>query len=100
MRVAFLAAVPIEAANLKFCVFPIDVGLPAGTPWYDRLLCDQWLWIHLPAVLLSARFDLVRFWYPIFFVNGYLETALLLIAALFLFRWFRQLAKKFHPIQA
>jgi hypothetical protein len=37
IKIAFLAALPIEALNFWIAPFPIDVGYPPDTPWYLNL---------------------------------------------------------------
>ena len=91
-KLALIVALMIEALNLRFCGFPLDVGLPANVPWYTRLLADQWLVLHLPGVVSLSwldRLGLHRFDYFALFLSGYVETVLLLIACIALFQWIR-----------
>jgi hypothetical protein len=90
---ALVAAIMIEALNLKFVVVPIDVGLPDDAPLYAKLLAAQWVYLHYLGLLLTSPFSssaiFKRLFYPVLFVSGYLETALLLIAGVLIFRWIR-----------
>jgi hypothetical protein len=92
IQLALVVSLLIEALNLKFCAFPIDVGLPANIPWYTRLLADQWLLLHLPGVVSLgwlARLGLERFDTFTLFLSGYVETVLLLIAGIVFYQWIR-----------
>jgi hypothetical protein len=92
IQLALVGALLIEALNLRFFAFPMDVGLPEGIPWYTRLLADQWLLLHLPGVVSLGwldRLGLERFDTFVLFVSGYLETVLLLIAGIVLVQWIR-----------
>jgi hypothetical protein len=97
IQLALVGALLIEALNLRFCAFPIDVGLPAQIPWYTRLLADQWLLLHLPGVVSLGwldRLGLERFDTFVLFLSGYLETVLLLIAGIVLCQWIRDLSTR------
>lgn len=97
IQLALVVSLLLEALNLKFCAFPIDVGLPANIPWYTRLLADQWLLLHLPGVVSLGwleRLDLQRFDTFALFLSGYLETLLLLIAGIVLFQWIRDVSRR------
>ena len=97
IQLAPVGALLIEALNLRFFAFPIDVGLPDSTPWYGRLLADQWLLLHLPGVVSLGwldRIGLERFDSFVLFVSGYLETVLLLIAAIVFWEWIRMLSTR------
>jgi hypothetical protein len=85
INLALVGGLLLEAINLRFCAFPIDVGLPANIPWYTRLLADQWLLLHLPGVVSLGwlnRLGLERFDSFALFLSGYVETVLLLVAGI------------------
>ncbi len=95
IKLALVGALLIEALNLTFFAFPIDVGLPASIPWYTRLLADQWLLLHLPGVVSLGwldRLGMARYDSFVLFVSGYLETVLLLIAGIVFWEWIRDLS--------
>jgi hypothetical protein len=97
IKLVLVGALLIEALNLRFCAFPIDVGLPADAPWYARLLTDQWLLLHLPGVVSLGwlnRLGLERFDTFVLFLSGYLETVLLLIAGIVFCQWIRDLSTR------
>jgi hypothetical protein len=101
IKLALIGALLIEALNLRFCAFPMDVGLAANIPWYTRLLADQWLLLHLPGVVSLGwldRLGLQRFDTFVLFVSGYLETVLLLIAGIVLWQWIREVSTR-HPVE-
>lgn len=99
LLVALVIALPVEALNMKFCEFPIDVGLPSNTSWHWNLLCDQWTLLHLLAFPTINWMDhhglLSRLGYAVFFASGYVETVLLFAAAIFIFQRFRGAKAKF-----
>ena len=97
IKFVLVGALLIEALNLRFFAFPIDVGLPANIPWYTRLLASQWLLLHLPGVVSLGwldRLGLERFDTFVLFLSGYVETVLLLIAGIVFFEWIRNLSKR------
>lgn len=107
VKIALLAASVIEAVNFFLLAPPIDVGYPPGTPWYINLIGLQWVILHWPSGLFLNRFERVfgcqQFnivmgcrWVDIFvfFVIGYLDTALLLIAIILGLRWIPQLRRR------
>lgn len=81
LKRSFLWAIPLEAINLAFVPFPVDVGFDAFTPWYWQALGYRWLFFHYPGLVLL---NLVGDRYPllILFVTGYIEMALLILAIL------------------
>jgi hypothetical protein len=99
IKLALFASIPIEALNYRFLMPPIEVGLPANTPWHIKLLAGQWVILHLPAFFAyrwlnpfsDRMFDLELL------VSGYLDTALLLLALIFAAKWIRHLARKYSP---
>ena len=93
IKLVLAGALLIEALNLRFFAFPIDVGLPASIPWYTRVLAGQWLLLHLPGVVSLGwldRLGLERYDTFVLFVSGYLETVLLLVVCIGLYQWFRE----------
>jgi hypothetical protein len=102
IKLALVGALLIEALNLRFFAFPIDVGLPASIPWYTRLLADQWLLLHLPGVVSLGwldRLGLARYDSFVLFVSGYLETVLLLIVGIVFWEWIRDRSAR-HPARS
>jgi hypothetical protein len=102
INLALVGGLLIEAINLRFCAFPINVGLPANIPWYTRLLADQWLLLHLPGVVSLGwlgRLGLERFDTFALFLSGYLETVLLFIAGIVLWQWVRYRSTR-HPLES
>jgi hypothetical protein len=94
--IALLAAFPLEALNLWVCPFPVDVGYPDNVPWYIDLRGSVWVIMHLLGLRLTDWFQRVGLHSQdllIVFVGGYIETALLLIIAIFCVGWFRHRAK-------
>lgn len=103
-----VAAIPIEALNFRFLGFPIDVGLPADTSWYWKLIAYQWLYLHWAGLIsldwiehvvgcqqLNVVMGCHRLDTCVLLVSGYIGTALLLIAVILGFRWIRSLARKY-----
>ena len=91
--IALLAALAIETVNFRFLAPPIDVGYEPGTPWYIQIIGLQWVLIHLAALRLMDHVERIAGCHQnnvvagcsrvdtiLFFVSGYLTTALLLIA--------------------
>jgi EamA domain-containing membrane protein RarD len=88
IMLALVAAFVIEALNLKFVSFPIDVGFPDDAPLYAKLLAGQWVCLHYLGFVILRPFDgaaFQRLFYPVLFVSGYVETALLLIVGVLIF---------------
>jgi hypothetical protein len=113
LAIALLAALAIEAANLRFLAPPIDVGYPPGTPWYVSLIGFQWVILHYPGlisldwferavgchqnnvVMGCSRTDMV-----VLFASGYLDTALLFVAMMVGFSLIANLAgRRGHQAQ-
>jgi hypothetical protein len=102
-KYALIAAIAVEAVNLRFAGFPIDVGLPPDTSLWTKLVAYQWLYIHLPALILVTGdyFEKlpqkieVPLGYSCLYLCGYAETVLILLTAIFLFRLLRRLAESF-----
>ncbi len=97
IRLALIAALLIEALNLRFVVVPIDVGLPEDATLWERILADQWVYLHYAGLLMITSMDrlsLQRYAYPILYVTGYLETALLLVFGILIFRLWRHLLRR------
>ena len=108
IKTALLAALAIEAINFWLLAPPIDVGYPPGSPWYINLIGFQWVIVHLPGLRLLDWLERVsgcqqlnivmgcrRVDIFVLFVSGYLDTALLLIAVIFGFRWIPHLARRY-----
>ena len=96
--IALLAAIPVEAVNFWFAMFPIDVGLPPDAKWYTKALGFQWLFLHWPGLWLSSGMDNTRFerLEPFLWAaSGYVDTVLLILAGIFAFRRVRGLARKY-----
>jgi len=105
LKLALLAALPIEAANLRWAGFPLE-GLPDRTSWVVKVVAYQWLFLHYPGMLLlfhlsESRMDrqaLSRIETPLLFVNGYCETVLLIVAIVLGVRWWLRCVQRKHPV--
>ena len=89
----FVVAIPLELANFWLAIPPIDVGFAASPRWYEYLLDGEWVFLHLPGLLLSGWFEQRGFGkYDAFllFASGYLDTALLIALAIVCFRFIRR----------
>jgi hypothetical protein len=92
IQFAFFLAVPVEAANMYFRDSFADFRISIGPISLDKLLDYQFRFIHWPGLYASNWFEGIGF--PKLgilatAVSGYLDTVLLLIAVIFLFRSFR-----------
>jgi hypothetical protein len=97
------AAIPIEAVNFWVFPFPIDVGLPDDATLLQKTIGAQWLILHWPGMYLADWFEPVGspgYTGFVVFFGGYLSTALLIIAGIFCFQWFRHLAGKYAARQS
>jgi|ERR1700729_2404175 hypothetical protein len=97
LKIALIAALPVEAVNLFLLSPPIDVGIGSDAPWYVLLIAKQWLILHMPGLLLMdwlGRIGLSGHFLFFLFVSGYLTTALLLMGAIFGFQRLLHLARK------
>jgi len=93
--VAALVAIPIEVINLWLILHsPLDVGSPAGTSKWVRIIFTQSGFIHWPGFVLYGLLDsrgihsdglLV----VICLVAGYIDTFLIVLALVLSFRWLR-----------
>jgi len=93
IKTALLAALLIEAVIFFFGAFPIDVGLPDNAPWYRSAMALLWFFIHYPAFRLSDT-PVGQSFFPVgWLLIGYADTALLLVAGIYLFRGFRHLSR-------
>jgi hypothetical protein len=101
IRFAFFMAIPIEAANTLFRGSSVDIGIPFGAISLEKLLGYQFNIIHWPGFYASDWFEGIG--YPqvgnlALVAIGYLDTVLLLIAGIFVFRWMsRRGAKRIPP---
>jgi hypothetical protein len=91
IKISLLAALPIEVVVFFLFAFPIDVGLPDNAPWYRSAMALIWFFIHYPAFRLALFGQSV---FPVWFLIGYLDTVLLLIAGIHAFRGLRHLTGK------
>jgi hypothetical protein len=94
VRRAFLAAIPIEAVNFVFAMFPIDVGFAPDTSWYRKAAGYEWLFLHWPGLWLSSWIVGTRFeWLEPFLwaAGGYIDTALVIIGGILAIRLLRQI---------
>lgn len=90
-------AMPIEAANIYFRDSSFDAGFSVGGLTLEKLMGYQFKIIHWPGLYASEWVDRIHF--PtlgdlVIVASGYLDTVLLLIAVIFLFRWFRPRSAK------
>ena len=90
-------AVPLEAANMYFRDSSVDVGISAGAGWLEKLMYYEFKLIHWPGLYASYWFDSIGF--PqigslAIVTSGYLDTVLLLIAVIFVFRSLRRRGSK------
>ncbi len=93
LRLALLAALPLEAIN--FWV----IGYPASTPPVSRLSQDpavalQWYLLHLGGIIAADRSHYLRQHATlvsiVLFIAGYIGSAIVLLAVL----WFAGLARR------
>lgn len=93
LRLALLVSLPLEVINFWL------IGYPAGLHRFTRAaenpgVALQWYLAHLPALIIGDRSVYIREHHPIesiiFFVAGFIDTALLL---LFIF-WLAGLARR------
>ena len=88
LKFASLAAIPVEIVN--FCL----IGYPAGSSLSSRSagLALEWYALHMPGIIASDRSPYLRshstLCSVVFFIAGYIVTALLLAA----FTWAAKLA--------
>jgi hypothetical protein len=91
IRFAFFLAIPIEAANLYFRDSFADFRISLGSISLDKLLDYQFKFIHWPGLYLSDWLEsigLPKLGFLAIAASGYLDTVILLIALIFLFRSF------------
>ena len=92
--VALGVAFPVELVNFVVFMPPLDVGIPDDAPWYAKLLGLQWALLHYPGLRLTSLLDPFYKAYPLdvltWFLSGYIETALIIIACILVFHWFRR----------
>jgi hypothetical protein len=92
IRLALVAAIPVEAINFFFAMFPVDVGLPPDAKWYTKATGFEWLVLHWPGLWLGHWMDNTRFeWLEAFLwaACGYLDTVIVIIAGILVFRLLR-----------
>jgi hypothetical protein len=113
VKTAFVVAIPVEIANLFMAMAPLDTGFAPGDPWSDKVLGYEWLVMHYPGVILAAWLDDTGFekwlvarinWMSsatldesIFFLCGYIDTALLILAVILALRWWVRRPEGRHP---
>lgn len=93
---ALLAALPIEVLN-AVPRFAIDVGLPANASWVQQFLASEWVILHLPGLRMSTLDPYYHHWtFDVAGVvlSGYIDTALLIFAGIWLYRGIRRLSQK------
>ena len=94
--IALLLALPIEALNAR-PTFAIDIGLPDNASWLQRFLALEWVILHLPGLRLSTLDPYYHHWtldVAGVVLSGYLDTALLIFAGIWLYRGIRRLSQK------
>ena len=95
IKIALLAALPVEFVNF-FVLLPPIKGYTEGHPTSLEQLRDiEWTILHWPgSLLLPWALDVphigLLFGFLVMFLSGYLDTALLIIAGIYGFRWLRR----------
>lgn len=93
IKAVLLTAIPVEAVNFWFAMFPIDVGFAADTKWYRKAAGFEWLFLHWPGLWLGHWMDNTRFeWLEGFLwaACGYIDTVILIVSGILLFRLLRR----------
>lgn len=93
IKVALLTAIPVEAVNFWFAMFPIDVGFAPDTKWYTKAAGYEWLFVHWPGLWLGQWMDDTRLeWLGGFLwaAVGYIDTVILIVAGILVFRLLRR----------
>lgn len=99
INTALLAALPVEFVNL-FVLLPPIKGYAVGHPTtFERIRDIEWGILQWPgAHLLPWALDIPHvglfLGFLVMFVSGYLDTALLVLAGIYAFRYFRG---DYHP---
>jgi len=81
-----LAALAIEAVNFFLGSLAVDPG-SEGTQWYVNLLALQWAALHALGIFMTDGVDRLGFPgldVPVLFLGGFLTTAVVLAALVFL----------------
>ncbi|MGD0479480.1 MAG: hypothetical protein ABSA42_04880 [Terracidiphilus sp.] len=94
--VALLVALPVEVLNAR-PTFPIDIGLPDNASWLQQFLAAEWFILHLPGLRLTDFDPYFHYWsldIAAVVLSGYLDTALLIFAAVWAYRGIRRLSRK------
>lgn len=92
IKFAFFMAMPLEAANMYFRGFSFAHGILVGGVSLGALLNDQFEIIHWPGLRASDWFDSIGFpqiGLMATVASGYVDTILLLLAAIVVFGWLR-----------
>lgn len=91
LKLALIAALPIEAVNFWVVGYPADTHSVSRVSQYAAVAL-QWYVLHLPGIIASDRSIYLREHAAIdsvvLFISGYIGTVLLLLAIL----WFARLA--------
>ncbi|HEX4004944.1 MAG TPA: hypothetical protein VHX60_02095 [Acidobacteriaceae bacterium] len=91
VKLALLAALPAEIVMFGLFAYPVGVGFTRDDKLITRCLGRVWLVLHWPGVVshrwleqhsVSALSEIL-----VFFIGGYLNMFLLMVAVLFVFRW-------------
>jgi len=97
IKIALLAALPVEVVNYLFVTVPIDAPPPADTG-LQSFLAAEWAYFHLPGLLTLGWFH--RGGFPrvdgaVLFFSGYLTTAFTILLCVFAFNLLKRLASRF-----
>jgi hypothetical protein len=91
--IGFVAAVPIELANFLFAMPPLDVDMSPDASWFAQALDFEWAALHLPGILFTNALgpsNLTPLQFLVWILFGYLDTALLVFAAILSVRAIRR----------
>ena len=82
-------AIPIEVANVFLKDSSIDLRISFGAISLDKLLSDEYQFLHWPGIYFSNWLEGIGFsrvGLLAVVASGYLDTVILLIAVIFIFR--------------
>jgi hypothetical protein len=90
VKIALMAAMPIEALNIVLAGALFDPG-PPDPRWGWKLFSYQWVALHYPGMLsldwLTRILGSEKLGMCVVIVSGYLETVLLLAGLILGLRW-------------
>ncbi len=92
--ISLAAAVPVELVNFFVFMVPLDVGIQDNATWYTKLLGIQWVLLHFPGLhltsLMAPHSNFIAADIFIWFLSGYIDTALVIFACVSAMRWLRR----------